>query len=106
MKKDDTEREGFNPEELGQASSYEGETEMAQRMRRGDESEGDPDSRDTAGATRFKDTEEGRTDRDTVPRAQADAKNSDTTMSETMSSFTGTNDEKRTDEADAASGRK
>jgi hypothetical protein len=49
------ERDGFTAEELGEASAYENETEVAQRMRRGDESKGDPDARDTVGAVDSKD---------------------------------------------------
>lgn len=45
------EREGFTAAELGEASSYNDSTEMAQQMRRGDESEGDPNDRDVVGAT-------------------------------------------------------
>lgn len=44
------ERNGFTAEELGEQSSYDDETEIARRMRRGDESKGDPDERDVAGA--------------------------------------------------------
>ncbi len=62
------EREGFTAEELGEASAYTDSTEMAQQMRRGDETKGDPDERDVVGATDFKDVEEGRTDRDTTAR--------------------------------------
>lgn len=36
-------------EKLGRESAYEDETEMAQRVRRGDESKGDADERDVAG---------------------------------------------------------
>lgn len=60
-------QDNFTAEELGQASSYDDQTVIAQQMRRGDESKGDPNSRDVVGATDFKDTEEGRTDQDTVP---------------------------------------
>lgn len=106
MDEENPERDGFTAGELGAASSYDDATQMAQQMRRGDESKGDPDSRDTAGATSFKDTEEGRTDRDTVPRAKEDAKNADTTLRETMSSSEGTNDEKRTGDATDAAQKK
>ncbi len=44
-------RDGFTAEELGEASSYTDSTEMAQQMRRGDESKGDPNDRDVVGAT-------------------------------------------------------
>ena len=45
------ERDGFTAEELGEASAYDNTTEMAQMMRRGDETEGDPNDRDVVGAT-------------------------------------------------------
>ena len=45
------ERDGFTAEELGEASAYNDSTEMAQQMRRGDETEGDPNERDVVGAT-------------------------------------------------------
>jgi len=61
-----TQNEGFTADELGQASIYDDSTLIAQQMQRGDESQGDPDARSTAGATAFKDTEEGRTDKDTT----------------------------------------
>ncbi|MEJ7711730.1 MAG: hypothetical protein WKF84_18155 [Pyrinomonadaceae bacterium] len=51
-----TEREGFSAEELGQASIYDDQTTIAQQMRRGDESKGDADERDTVGAANVKDT--------------------------------------------------
>ena len=65
---EDTQQEGFNPSELGQQSIYEGPTDMMRRMLRGNEAEGDPDTRDVAGATDFKDIDEAREDQDTVPR--------------------------------------
>jgi hypothetical protein len=48
---ENVERDNFTAEELGEASSYTDTTEMAQQMRRGDESDGDPDDRDVVGAT-------------------------------------------------------
>lgn len=36
-------------EDLGEESAYEGPTEFKRRLRRGDESKGDPDERDIAG---------------------------------------------------------
>ena len=45
------ERDGFTAEELGEASAYDSTTEIAQMMRRGDETKGDPDDRDVVGAT-------------------------------------------------------
>ena len=68
MSDENTRGEGYDAGELGKQSIYEGETEMQSRMLRGDESKGDPAARDVAGATNEKDTEEGRTDRDTLPR--------------------------------------
>lgn len=43
------ERDGYTAEEIGEASAYEDETETAQRMRRGDEAQGNPDERDVVG---------------------------------------------------------
>lgn len=45
------ERDGYTAEELGEASAYNDSTEMAQQMRRGDESQGDPNKRDVVGAS-------------------------------------------------------
>ena len=45
------EKDGFTAEELGEASAYDSTTEMAQMMRRGDESRPDADDRDVVGAT-------------------------------------------------------
>lgn len=42
-------RDGFTAEEIGEQSAYDDETEAARRLRRGDESKGDPDERDVAG---------------------------------------------------------
>lgn len=73
----DTARDGFTAEELGQASIYDDPTQIAQQMRRGDESQGDPNERDVVGATNFKDLEEGRTDRDTTTHNPSDDDNTD-----------------------------
>ena len=43
--------DGFSAGELGEASSYTDSTEMAQQMRRGDETKGDPGDRDVVGAS-------------------------------------------------------
>ena len=43
--------DGFTAEELGEASAYDSTTDMAQMMRRGDESKPDADDRDVVGAT-------------------------------------------------------
>lgn len=48
---DGPKREGWTAEDLGEESAYEGSTEISRRLRRGDESVGDPDKRDVAGAT-------------------------------------------------------
>lgn len=64
-------RDGYSAEELGAASIYDDQTQLAQQMNRGDESQGDPNSRDTVGATDFKDWEDGRRDRDTIEHAGA-----------------------------------
>lgn len=57
-------RDGFTAEELGEASAYTDSTEMAQQMRRGDETEPDPNDRDVAGASNAADD----TDNKPVPR--------------------------------------
>jgi hypothetical protein len=53
-------REGWSAEDIGEESSYEGTTETSRRLRRGDESVGDPDERDVAGATAEKDMPQSR----------------------------------------------
>ncbi len=63
------ERDGFTAEELGEASAYDSTTEMAQMLRRGDESKGDPNERDVVGAT----TAATNTDNKPVPRHQRGA---------------------------------
>lgn len=45
------EKDGFTAAELGEASIYNDSTEMAQQMRRGDETESDPNDRDVVGAS-------------------------------------------------------
>ncbi len=67
----DTGRDGFSADELGAASMYDDPTQIAQQMRRGDELQGDANDRDVVGATDFKDTNEGRTDKDTLPHDKA-----------------------------------
>ena len=59
---------GFTAEELGEASAYNDTTEMAQQMRRGDETKGDPNDRDVVG-----DTTAANDDRKPVPRHQRGA---------------------------------
>ncbi len=63
------ERDGFTAEELGEESAYDSTTEMAQRMRRGDETKGDPNDRDIVGAT----TAANNNDNKPVPRHQRSA---------------------------------
>lgn len=53
--------------ELGDQSSYEDTTDMQRQMSRGDETKGDANKRDAAGAPAVKNTEEARQDRDTSP---------------------------------------
>ncbi len=60
-------REGFSADELGAASNYDDSTMIAQQMRRGDATQGDPNARDTTGATAVEDTPQGRNDQDTAP---------------------------------------
>jgi hypothetical protein len=56
MTKDDIKKEGWSAEELGEQSAYEGQTEISRRLRRGDETRGDPNARDVAGVIPEKDT--------------------------------------------------
>jgi len=58
--KNDVKKEGWSAEELGEQSSYEKETEIKRRLKRGDETVGDPNQRDVAGAVPTKDTPHGR----------------------------------------------
>ena len=58
-------KDGFSAAELGEESAYTDSTEMAKQMRRGDESEGDPDDRDVVGATTS-----ANSDNQPVPRHQ------------------------------------
>jgi hypothetical protein len=60
------EQEGFTAEELGEASAYDATTEIAQMIRRGDETEGDPNDRDVVGDS----TAATNTDNQPVPRHQ------------------------------------
>lgn len=61
-------RDGFSAEEIGEASSYNDTTEIAQQMRRGDETEGDPNDRDAVGAV-----DAANDDKKPVPRHQRGA---------------------------------
>lgn len=60
----DVKKEGWSAEELGEQSIYEDTTEISRRLRRGDETVGDPNARDVAGATPEKDAPHGREARD------------------------------------------
>lgn len=62
------EQDGFTAQELGEASAYNDTTEIAQQMRRGDETKGDPNERDAVG-----DTTAAIDDRKPVPRHQRGA---------------------------------
>ena len=64
MAKEDEIKDGWSAEELGEESSYEDTTEIARRLRRGDETAGDPNARDVAGTIPEKDTPHGREIRD------------------------------------------
>ena len=44
-------RDDFTAEEIGEASIYDSTTEIAQQMRRANESEGDPNDRDAVGSS-------------------------------------------------------
>jgi hypothetical protein len=66
MAKGNVKKEGWSAEELGEQSSYEGTTEISRRLRRGDETAGDPNARDVAGAIPEQDTPHGRELRDTL----------------------------------------
>jgi hypothetical protein len=65
MATEDVQKNGWRGEELGEESAYEGVTEISSRLRRGDETAGDPDARDVAGAIPVKDTPHGREASDT-----------------------------------------
>ena len=64
MENANVKKNGWSAEDLGEQSSYEGTTEMSRRLRRGDETAGNPDARDVAGAVPDKDTPHGREGRD------------------------------------------
>ena len=73
MTERDAKREGWTAEELGEQSSYEGETETGRRLRRGDETVGDADARDVAGDIPAGETPEAREDQDTLRRPPEDS---------------------------------
>lgn len=71
MKENDRNREGWVAEELGEQSSYEDTTEMKRRIRRGNETKGEPDERDVAGAISIEESHEARDNQSTLePIAQ------------------------------------
>jgi hypothetical protein len=79
MAKENVEKEGWNAEDLGEESSYEKETEISRRLRRGNETAGDPDARDVAGAVPEEDTPHGRERRDRPHESVEDKDQSGTT---------------------------
>jgi hypothetical protein len=72
MAEGDVKREGWSAEELGEQSAYEDTTEMGRRLRRGDETAGDPEARDVAGGVRDDETSHGREDQDTLREGNRD----------------------------------
>lgn len=70
MTQKDVKKEGWSAEDLGEESSYEDETEISRRLRRGDETEGDPDARDVAGAVAEEHTPHGSERRDKPQKAK------------------------------------
>ena len=75
---EDVEKEGWSAEDLGEESSYEDETEISRRLRRGDETAGDPNARDVAGAVPEEDTAHGREMRDKPHEPDEDKDRGDT----------------------------
>lgn len=63
------EQDNFTAQEIGEASAYNDTTEIAQQMRRGDETKGDADERDAVGSTTSADHNENKP----VPRHQRGA---------------------------------
>ncbi len=68
-------REGWSADDLGEQSTYEGTTEISRRLRRGDETAGDPDERDVAGAIPEKDMPHGREVRRKPHRSSTEDRN-------------------------------
>ena len=79
MAKEDVEKEGWSAEDLGEESSYEDETEISRRLRRGDETAGDPNARDVAGAVPEEHTPHGREMRDRPHESAEDKHRGSTT---------------------------
>lgn len=63
MKETDTTKTSLTPEEIEEQASRPDQDQIHRQMRRGDESKGDPDGRDVAGAMDPKDTPQGREER-------------------------------------------
>jgi hypothetical protein len=82
MAKNDVKKEGWSAEELGEQSSYEGTTEISRRLRRGDETHGDPNARDVAGVIPEKDTPHGREARDRPARSAEEESDEESTAEE------------------------
>jgi hypothetical protein len=80
--KSDVKKEGWSAEELGEQSSYEGTTEISRRLRRGDETAGDPNKRDVAGVIPEEDTPHGREIRDAPRKSPDERSNEDTSANE------------------------
>lgn len=76
MVKGDIKKEGWSAEELGEQSSYEDTTEIGRRLRRGDETAGDPNARDVAGVIPEEDTPHARKVRDR-PRKSPEEKSNE-----------------------------
>lgn len=66
MTEKNRDKDQWVPEELGDQSSYEGTTEIKRRLRRGDETKGNPDERDIAGAIDVGETPEARENQSTL----------------------------------------
>jgi hypothetical protein len=81
MAKSDVKKEGWSAEELGEQSTYEDTTEISRRLRRGDETVGDPNARDVAGVIPEKDTPHGREAR-ARPHESAEEKSAEEKLAE------------------------
>lgn len=76
-KKRNAKREGWNAEKLGEQSSYDDETEIGRRLRRGDETKGDADARDAAGTIPLAEMPEQREDQDTTRTSESSSEEAD-----------------------------
>ena len=84
----------LTPEELGRASSYEGETEMQRRIDRGGETDAEgsrerADDADTAGSPPDSELNENREDQDTLNRSRRDRQQPETGADERSASRPG-----------------